>query len=257
VIPADEDPRRHHSNTEGPLEEPPLLDAENFPALGYEFLKLPAEIRELIWEAFMYEDETLDGHSRVHIRNCINCGCHPHSPHFIHDIVKVSKETRNEIIAVQMRNSRFMIASERDNNFFRRFIASAHDGPKHVRELYFDNFDYFPDYDRTTGMRIPMSSDMELAVNCTGLRTLQLTVRLQSLGTNGTNGIWTEKTVQELVEKYRLARLLDCRNLRKVVFDGRHGYLGSAKVLDDLADWVKAEFAKKNHSIQCEVRWRP
>jgi hypothetical protein len=72
----------------------------------------------------------------------------------------------------------------------------------------------------------------------------------------GINGNWIEKTVPELVDKYRLDRLLYCFRLRKVILDGRHGGLGSVQVLDDLADWIKAEFEEKYHTIECEVRWR-
>jgi hypothetical protein len=210
----------------------------------------------MIWEAYMYADGTLDDYSRVHIRYCVRIGCNTSHPHFMHSLVDVSERTRNAIIAVQMRNSRFMISSIRDNMFFRRFIASVQDGPKHVRELHFDNFDFFPDHDPTTGARIPRNSDLDLAVDCTGLHTMRITMGRRFLGTTDTNGNYTEKTVQELVDKYRFDRLLDCGKLRKIILDGKHGPFGSVKVLDDLANWIKAGFAKKNHGIECEVRWR-
>jgi hypothetical protein len=151
----------------------------------------------------------------------------------------MSSRTEDEIIGVFMRNSKFMIASIHDNVFFRTFIASIVNGPSHVR---FDFFGFFPGNDPVTGKHIPENSDLLLAVDCKGLHTLQLTLKvarlLQPVEDEDT-GDWmhTPYTVGQLVEKYRLRKLLGCTQLRKIHWDGRRGNRGSAaQVLRDLAD---------------------
>jgi hypothetical protein len=130
----------------------------------------------------MYDEEDLNSHNIVRIRWSVRCNAAPSTPNFIPELVKVSKKTRDEVIAVKMRKSKFVIASLRENTFLFNFLATVGDGLRHARELYFDNFHYFPDYDRTTGMRIPQCSDLELAVACTGLRTLRLTMGRSVVG---------------------------------------------------------------------------
>ncbi|KAH7091552.1 hypothetical protein FB567DRAFT_546265 [Paraphoma chrysanthemicola] len=224
---------------------------------------LPTEIRELVWEACMRREGVFNKSllGRTNIRDSVKRKDSPERPRFLPKLCFISKTTYNEIVAVFMRNSKFMIASINDNVFFRNFIASVENGPKHVRELHLDFFDCFPDYDRD-GKRFPVNSDLELAVSCTGLETLQMTFKHWRL--HNEIGFFdiieddmpSQKKVHELVDKYRLHRLLDCGKLRTIRWDGCRGYGGPLQNLHDLAAWVEAEFAKKNHRIQTFVTWR-
>ncbi|KAH7081246.1 hypothetical protein BKA63DRAFT_530367 [Paraphoma chrysanthemicola] len=224
---------------------------------------LSIEIRELVWEACMRCEgvftKSLLG--RINIRDSVKRKDNPKRPRFLPKLCFISKMTYNEVVAVFMQNSKFMIASIHDNVFFRNFIASVENGPKHVRELHLDFFDCFPDYDKE-GKRFPVNSDLELAVACTGLETLQMTFKHWRLEDDpkydeiNEDFVQSHKTVPELVDKYRLLRLLDCGKLRTIRRDGCRGYGGPLTNLHDLAAWVEAEFAKKNHRIQTVVTWR-
>jgi hypothetical protein len=55
------------------------------------------------------------------------------------------------------------------------------------------------------------------------------------------------RKTEELVQHYKLDRLVKCDKLSKVIWQGKGFYRGVAKeVLEGLAEWVKEEFAKKN-----------
>jgi hypothetical protein len=213
--------------------------------------KLPTEIREIVWEAYMRAEGVFDVF-RIDIRESVKLDDNTKRPRFLPALCSMSILTESEIIGVFMRNSKFMIASIHDNVFFRKFIASVRNGPAHVRELHLDFFDFFPDYEVTTGKRIPVNSDLELALACHGLHTLRLAFRTRNLRDSSTG---TPKTVEELVGKYRLRRLLDCEKLRKIHLYGRYRYDGPMQVLRDLADWVTAEFEKQDHRVECVVTW--
>jgi hypothetical protein len=283
TIPADQDPRRateiesiHNRGS------PPPLSGPQFPSLCEHFIalkigdpkptplthtyshvlvyginrpniliKLPVEVREMIWEAHMQASGVFDT-SRINIRDFVKIDDNPERPQFLPALCSMSPLTEAEIIGVFMRNSKFMIASIFDNAFFRKFVASVPNGPAHVRELHFDFFHWFPDYDEK-GKRIPVNSDLELAVHCNGLHTLRLTFGFKNMRDANT-GI--PKTVEQLVEKYRLRRLLDCDKLRNIRWDGQREFGAAVPVLYDLADWVKSEFAKKNQRVECVVTWR-
>lgn len=231
-----------------------LVHGINRPSI---LVALPPEIRELIWETRMRDAG--DFRFCVDIRDSVKMGDSAKRPWFLPQLCFFSNATKDEIIAVFMRNSVFMIASIHDNRFFREFIASVLDGPKHVRELHFDFFDCFPDYDKE-GNKIALNSDLELAVHCTGLSTIRMTfarwrLQVEECDEENEQDADRDRTVAVLVEKYRLRRLLDCGNLRKIHWAGRYGYGWPVRVLTDLANWVEAEFAKKNHRVETIVTW--
>jgi hypothetical protein len=275
VIPADQDPRLRSRTTPNTNQQLSRNDEENFPSLVANtaqlatttptwplrkqtfsevlvmrfrpFLQLPVEVRELVWEASMSADNKIrpTSDASMHVY-----WVYPESgsmnPTFLPQACLVSKSMRDETIGVYMRNTMFAIPSKFGNQFFRQFIATVKDGSKHVRALHFPNFDFFPDKDRVTGERIEKNSDLELAVDCLGLRKVRMTFGLRHL----------YASVEELLEKYRLRRLLDCENLETVHLDGKdYGYIAPEK-LDHLADWIKAEFASKNRQVNCFVTWR-
>jgi hypothetical protein len=276
VIPADQDPRLRSRKTPNANQQLPSNDEENFPSLVANtaqlaitiptwtlrkqtfsevlvmrfrpFLQLPVEIRELVWEASMRADNNIrpSPDASMHVY-WVYPGNGSMNPHFLPQVCLVSKSMRDETIGVFMRNTMFAIPSIVGNQFFRQLIATVKDGSKHVRALFFPNFDFFPDKDRVTGERIEKNSDLELAVDCLGLRKVRMKFGLRHL----------HFSVQELLEKYRLRRLLDCENLETVHLDGKdYGYCMAPEVLDHLADWIKAEFASKNREVNCFVTWR-
>jgi hypothetical protein len=266
VIPADQDPRLRSGKTPNGNQQLPQNDEENFPSLiantaqlaitvptwppvmqFHPFLQLPIEIRESIWEASMRADNKirLTSDASMHIY-WVYRGDDSMNPVFLPRVCHVSKSMRDETIGVFMRNTMFAIPSIVGNQFFRQFIATVKDGSNHVRALFFPNFDFFPDKDRVTGERIEKNSDLELAVDCLGLRKVRMTFGLRHL----------RASVEELVEQYRLRRLLDCENLNTVHLDGKHyGYVPPDK-LDELADWIQAAFASNNRQVNCFATWR-
>jgi hypothetical protein len=70
---------------------------------------------------------------------------------------------------------------------------------------------------------------------------------------------WSKRlmSVDELVDRYRLRRLLDCQNLNTIRLDGKHHWREEPEVLHDLGDWLVAEFQKINRQVKCDVTWRP
>jgi hypothetical protein len=213
VIPADEDPRLSYASSASNGEQPPAQDAENFPALNPNatpdirteedgsnpkrpartysdavnfriniLVRVPPEIRAMIWEYHLPNDPEFNEY--IPIRYCVGLNCDPARPHFLHPLWVLSKVTRDETVAVYMRHLTFILTSMRDTVFFRKFIATVQDGPKHVRELHFTHFDFFPDMDMNTGQRILKNSGLELAVDCTGLQTVLLRFGRCFLGTD-------------------------------------------------------------------------
>jgi hypothetical protein len=296
VIPANEDPRLRIPGTANGYQQPPQLDEANFPALPTstmkphdttqtllssrqtwsdvaqngvilfgQFAQLPVEVRELVWMASLQAEGKINPASNggpVHHRVYPNGEAK--YPCFLPRLCLVSKSMRDETIGVFMRNSAFIIPSFASNTFFRKFIASVEKGPNHVRNLYFPNFDFFPYYDRQTRQRVLTNSDLELAVDCHGLRKVALTfgarhLRQTVLTVTEDTEEWSVRpmSVEELVDRYRLRRLLDCENLRTIHLDGKHHFREEPEVLHDIAYWLKAEFAKINRQVECEVTWRP
>lgn len=210
----------------------------------------------MIWEAQMRSD----GHfnSPVQIRILRRWAKNPESPRFLPRLCFVSKAIRDETIGVFMRNSVFTIHSIFDNVFLQKLVASVEGGALNIRELTFANLDCFPEYDRETGEWIPVNSDLELAVDCKGPHTVHLTMGRRFLGVryldiDGEEYVYQGYSVSRLVEKYRLRRLLDCNQLRVIHWHGLYMIPESCQVLQNLADWIKAEFECHGRKIRCNV----
>lgn len=204
TIPADQDPRQATALESSPAQgPPPPLSGPQFPSLcervtaprngdpkptspAYTYshvllyginrpsilVKLPLEIREMIWEAYMRAHGIFMIY-RIYIRDSVRMTDDPVRPRFLPPLRTISNSTWDKIIGVFMRNSPTMITSIHDNVYFRKLIAGIENGPAHVRELHFEYFGFFPNYTKD-GERIPVNSDLELAVDCKGLQTLRL-----------------------------------------------------------------------------------
>jgi trans-aconitate methyltransferase len=83
---------------------------------------------------------------------------------------------------------------------------------------------------------------------CTGLHTIVLVFREDrhlchaSFDSSTLQHYVKRRTVGELVEEYHLHWLLDCRKLVEVYI---HRLNRHVQVAQDLADWMRSEFAKK------------
>lgn len=284
VIPATEDPRLLVRPAPHPQGPPPAPDDVNYPPLAssagslvcscqplptYTYSdvmvlgnhrppsileRLSPEIRDKVWEFCMRAEEA---YPYINLR-AYSRSSRAQDPPFLPAVCFTSKSTRDETVAAFIRCNAFRIFSIFDNSFLSEFLASTEYGPRQVRELVFRNFDFFPDYDRDTDEWIPVNSDLELAVHCTGLRTLRITLGRRFLGTSVfKDSILTYQphSIDMLVTKYRLRRLLDCHHLDKVSFRGLHYGHNPEPVLQDLANWVQAEFAKLNRMVECTVSW--
>jgi hypothetical protein len=124
-----------------------------------QMMKIPIEIREMIWEAAMRESTYLSefrlswgerslmvrSHlvDSVQIRSC-NTDGDPLCPSFLPTLCQIPA-LREETLPVFIRSSTFMIGSFPGNTFFQSFLSSIADGMAHVRHLQFDNFDWFPE----------------------------------------------------------------------------------------------------------------
>jgi len=153
---------------------------------------------------------------------------------------------------VFVRGAMFKIESAKGNAFFREFLATVPGGADHVRRLSFSDLD---GYNKKTS---DIDFDLDLAVMCHGLHTLRLNFHTRFLGTNPYSG--PPATVEELVAKYRLHRLLDCDTLRKVEWVGVLGFENpKSSLLEHLAGGLKGEFAKRGRRMECVVirRWFP
>jgi len=236
-----------------------LLDKVAYPRM---LEVLPREIREMIWQHHFLTQNSWSCHPSIfHDPIAVTAGHDqdPERPRFLPAICNMSRWTRDEIVAVFLRGAMLKIESAEDNDFFREFIATVPGGVNHVRRLYFSEFD---GYDETIGER---NLDLELAVACRGLHTLRLKFDRKVLGTDTFNAppaggrVYVPKTVEELVAKYGLRRLLDCDTLRKVEWDGVVAYekpFRPTPILDALAGWLMDEFARRGRKIESVATWR-
>ncbi|KAF2822986.1 hypothetical protein CC86DRAFT_423059 [Ophiobolus disseminans] len=185
---------------------------------------LPLELREKIWEYYFahFSWHYCKPSLKVDIHRYA-AGVSPVG--FLLDICFMSRQTRDDILAVYIRHARFDIESSSDVPYFRRFIESIPNGADHVRELFFKDFDKFPEYDKTSDEFTPTKPGLELAVACSDLRALRLRFET-SFFTNVTwdsvlsMRVYPPDTHQKVAVTYQIQRLLDCKRLRKVVLEG-------------------------------------
>ncbi|EAT89740.1 hypothetical protein HBH56_018940 [Parastagonospora nodorum] len=286
VVSRDEDPRLGLQTDTYTFQRPPKYGQDDFPPLdsaqasdalevtdtsgaytyadvlklsrttGFDLFEFPPEVRELVWEAAMRAGGTFS--NGIHLRSHVYRREEPDRPSFLPRVCFLSRSTRDETVAVFMRNASYIIASIHDNVFLRKFIASVPGGQLNIRELSFRNFDFFPEHDRETGVLNTEDSDLELAVHCEGLRTVHLTMGPRFIGyhvLDEDTGQYDHRfrSTEELVTKYHLRRLLDCERLRTVHWHGLWMTTEHERVLRGLANWVKAEFASRGRKTEYTV----
>ncbi|KAF2640176.1 hypothetical protein P280DRAFT_518596 [Massarina eburnea CBS 473.64] len=232
---------------------PPPLSLKEYPALPRTVPRirvlsklelLPQEIRELCWEWAMLGDGT-----------CPRRSCHypdevegfkyavafrgmregpAKAPNFLPAYIFVNKQIRAEMLPVFLRNATFMISSIGGNNYFQKFIDNVN-GRAHVRKLRFDYFDCFP-------LNIPVNRDLQLSASCSGLTQIQMTMH---------NCHLEDMSVEDLVDRYRLVHLLECRSMKKIVWRRIGGYIPEAEsLLHALGQWLEQQFAVRGKKIE-------
>lgn len=283
IVPAEDDPRLLSPSATPPLEPPPHYDDTSYPSLvangsvrpalplpTYTYSEvltleggrppnmlewLPLEIREKIWQARL---DAMDDYFFISLRN-YSVYTRSQTPRFLPAMCHISKSTKDETIGAFLRRATFQLHTDTDVNFLKEITASVAGGERHVRHLVFATFDYFSGYDHNTGELIPLNPRLELAVHYSALRTIRMTFGryylLHTIYNDDGLGTSSPYSVDELVTKYRLRRLLDCQNLRTVYFLGKNRGFEDLAVLQDLADWVDGEFASLKRLVECKVTW--
>ena len=100
------------------------------------------------------------------------------------------------------------------------------------------------------------------------MKTIQITFSVKHFGeikyVDGEDGLqqhlYERNTVKEIVDYYHFERIFGCKNLTKMVWAGRlHFSAGpdTRKVLEDVAEWIRLEFDKRNgQHVEMEISWR-
>ncbi|KAF2246891.1 hypothetical protein BU26DRAFT_488295 [Trematosphaeria pertusa] len=222
-------------------------------------MQLPIEIREMIWEeairGMRYLIDSTRGRYGHHSLDAVEIRQYDegreHRPRFLPSVCLVSKSTMAEAVAVFIRNSTFMVSSIGGNRFLEAFLT-RHNSFPNIRSLRFDFFDCFPEgYEE--------NADLALAAKCTGLATIQFTFHSSKLihwvledgddyDEDGLTSL--ARPVEQLVERYKLRQLLECKKLDKVIWQRKgYHYDGAEVALQNLGTWVKDQFAEKKRII--------
>ncbi|KAK5718786.1 hypothetical protein LTR17_015620 [Elasticomyces elasticus] len=158
-------------------------------------------------------------------------------------IAYVSKTIRAEYLMLALEKATFSIHSGPGNAKFQQWlnkidlsaIASYHTGFDAIKTLQFPYFSRFPH------QMLPATtpnSDIELMVKCGNLESISMTWAGDML-IDYTAPTPTGKDVQQLSLEYRLDRLRQLTNLRRVnLVKFRQGTLSLA-VLENLAQWIR------------------
>ena len=229
-------------------------------------MRLPPELRLIIWYgAIRWESYALPHayscsrrylESNIDIREYVKYGDDYEYPMFLHSLYSLSKETAEEIVAVVIENSTFMVASFADNTFLQAFLGAVPGRLQLCRQLNFDYFGRFPGFDK--------NADLELAVMCSGLHTIELTFHYDTLTWNKLVGgdYYDEifercpRPVEELFDAFRLKRLLDCDMLQTVIIEHVGGEVDAAvRAAQGLGDLLIKGFGKKVPKQVVEVQY--
>lgn len=104
------------------------------------------------------------------------------------------------------------------DNTFLKTLKAAPGRLELCRDLSFDFFSRFP-----TGYE--NNADLELAAECTGLTTIKLTFHHESLTYYVLEGDYDEglsrraQSAEDVVERFKIQRLLDCRSLKTIIIE--------------------------------------
>jgi len=152
--------------------------------------------------------------------------------------------TKEEIIAVFVEGSKFMVASINDNTFLQTFLKAALGRLELCRDLSFDFFSRFPSgYEN--------NADLELAALCNGLHRIKLTFHFEPLTyfvmVNEDNLSLSRRarSLDQLFEHSKLQRLLDCRSLKNTTIEQNSEVMMEAvRAANDLEALIRFEFSQ-------------
>jgi hypothetical protein len=157
----------------------------------------------------------------------------------------------SETTGVFVRNSEFMIASYNDNLLLDGFLKTVLKGYGAIRSIHFAFFDCFPE-------GFPQNADLELAVRCTGLRTIK--IRFHStrlivwvlLGDYDDGLTSRPRRIDEMWAHYKFARLLECVNLQNLIVERKGRNLDAAlEASENLGIRIQEEYLRKNqHTLK-------
>jgi hypothetical protein len=213
------------------------------------FIDLPKEIRFLIWAlAFPFIGQ-------VAVRDAVKRGDDPKKPRFLPVLCFTSKKTFEETVANFIIASKILVCSYNDNLFLRAFLEAENGRFEQVRQL---DFEFFSRYKRDT----TENADLELAVQCTGLRIIKLGFHKEELTyyrLDDDSDMWLQCSTQpnkaaDLFSKYKLERLLDCDMLETIIIE-HSGYfsLTAEAVAAELGAMLREKFAAKVSKQAIEV----
>ena len=279
IIPFDQDPRRRAA-TILTYRQPPAINNNEYPPLPnsksvttaiatevdpdyvsyaalvrgppilFEHIRygggLPVELRQMIWENAMRGEEyvadsryyTLDRHliDPVQIRN-YHTG-RIERPKFLPSVCFLMKGTMLEVTHVFIEKSTFMVASYPGNCYLQDWLKTVQ-GMGRVRSLQFDFFDCFPS-------NIAVNSDLELAARCTGLTKIRMGFHWRAIG--------HYDLAEELLPRYQLQQLFECRKIEQVIFEAKGCYHANTQyLLERLGALIVAKFAEKGRQVTFKI----
>jgi hypothetical protein len=214
-------------------------------------MQLAREIRFVIWDLAIRDEpyEQPNGFGMryfvdtIALREYVKVNDDPLSPKFLPAICSVSEITKEEIIAVFVEGSKFMVASINDNTFLQTFLKAAPGRLELCRDLSFDFFSRFPS-------RYEKNADLELAVLCSGLRTIKLTFHFEPLTyfvmSNEDNMTLSRRarSPDQLSEHFKLQRLLDCRSLKSITIEQNSEVVEAVRAANDLGELIRIKFSQ-------------
>ncbi|OAG03384.1 uncharacterized protein CC84DRAFT_1248322 [Paraphaeosphaeria sporulosa] len=250
-----------HKIQYGPSSSTPAGPAQNVSCF-IEYIgvngKLPQEIREAIWEMAMrggkykadarvhwYFGATINRHLKDPVQRRRFYDARIERPNFYSPTLLPHQADIPRDVRCIIRCSKVMVASFPANQYLRAWLATVpHGGLRHVRHLQFDFFGYFP-------TNIPVNSDLALAGACQGLKTIRMSFRAQDL-THFSRVDYVARGTDELLNRYKLERLLNCNDLNKIFWHLRYDQVEAAlQALQALGSWFRTEFAKQKQSVVC------
>jgi hypothetical protein len=221
--------------------------------ISHRFLDLLNELRLAIWE-FALEDMF----QVLEVREAVNRGDDPARPMFLPSLCYTSKKTFEETMAVMIENMEIQVCSIMDNDFIRAFLAAGPDRFRLVRQLNFDYFSRFP------AEKFEKNADLELAVDCKGLRTIKLGFHQTQLTYSLMVDQWqmrfkiTPHPADKLFSKYRLERLLECDKLSTIIIEHFGTFMEAAEeAAENLGKLLEQKFASKGQKQVVEVQYTP
>ena len=213
------------------------------------FMDLPKEIRFLIWAlSFPFIGQ-------VAVRDAVKRGDDPKKPGFLPVLCFTSKKTFEETVANFIIASKILVCSYNDNLFLRAFLEAENGRFEQVRQL---DLKFFSRYKGNT----IENADLELAVQCTGLRIIKLGFHKEELTyyrLDDDSDMLLQCSTQpnkaaDLFSKYKLERLLDCDMLETIIIE-HSGYfsLTAEAVAAELGVMLRGKFAAKVSKQAIEV----